>query len=560
MGLYHSRPIRLLFHLGLLTLLLAACAAPQVTQAVIAIRIIADGQTVSVTLPAGSTVQQALEAAHLSLNSLDRTDPPVYTVLGAGDDINLIRVTEEFEIEEEVIPFEQQTLRNESLPQDREILIQAGKNGLREITYRRVYENGIEVSSQPIPIKSVIVEQPVPAIVMIGIQSPFSPVAIPGRILYIRDGNLWILEGNTGNRRAVITTGDLDGRVFSLSFDGNWLLFTRRSENTSENQTINSLWAANLSSTTSADSTANPTGVELIDIKVDNVIHFGDWLPGSNVRFYFSTVEPRSAAPGWQANNDLNYLTFSDTGWTTQWSILIEPNAGGIYGWWGTSLLWGPDGVRLAFARPDSVGVINAKDGGASTTLEIIPLRTRGDWAWVPGVTWSPDSKFLYTVEHIAPPGSNAPEESALFDLAAIPLEGGSVVRLVSQVGMFAYPLSSPLQKGAAGALDYQVAYLQALFPTQSETSRYQLVVMDRDGSDQKILFPAQDASGLEPQRFWGAWSPDVLPESSHFALAVLHQGNLWIIDATNGDAQQITGDGLTNRILWVENPTPQGE
>ena len=44
----------------------------------------ADGQTVNLQLPAGSTVQQALDKARLTLNALDRTEPPVYTVLGDG--------------------------------------------------------------------------------------------------------------------------------------------------------------------------------------------------------------------------------------------------------------------------------------------------------------------------------------------------------------------------------------------------------------------------------------------------------------------------------------------
>jgi hypothetical protein len=557
--LYHFTSIYLWLSLTLVGILVA-CTAPQVTQAVISVKIIADGQTVSLSLPAGSTVQQALDIARLSLNTLDRTEPAVYTVLGGGDTIRLIRVSEEFEVEQEIIPFERQTLRNESLSQDKEILIQAGKNGLREITYHRVYENGVEVSSQPIPVKSVIVNEPLPEIVMIGIQAPLSPVAISGRIYYIRDGNLWALEGDTGNRRAIITTGDLDGRIFSLSQDGSWLLFTRRSTISQNTSQINSLWAVNLTTNPTVTTQENLQGIELIDLKVSNVIHFADWLPGSNVRFYFSTVEPRSAAPGWQANNDLNFLTFSNTGWTTRWAILIEPNAGGIYGWWGTSFLWNQDGSQIAYARPDSVGVINPKDGKGSNLLDIIPLRTRGDWAWVPGIAWSPDGKFIFTVDHVSPAGSNSPEESQLFDLTVIPLQAGPVIHLVPQVGMFAYPLISPQQKGTSDSADYQVAFLQAIFPNQSETSRYRLALIDRDGSNLRTLFPDQEATGLDPQRYWGAWSPDILPESGHYALAVLYQGNLWLVDTLSGEAQQITSDGLTNRILWTTIPKSSGE
>ena len=117
---------------------------------------------------------------------------------------------------------------------------------------------------------------------------------------------------------------------------------------------------------------------------------------------------------------------------------------------------------------------------------------------------------------------------------------------------MFAYPLASPLQPKASGEGAYQVAYLQAIFPNQSESSRYRLVVMDRDGSNRKVLFPTDDRSGgLSPQNDWGVWSPAPMPESGNYAIALIYQGNLWIVDTVTGKAQQITGDGLTTRVIW---------
>ena len=198
MRLYHLLP--------LITLLLASCVSPHATQALIQVNLTADGQTVTLQLSAGSTVQEALDQAGVSLNALDRTEPPEYTVLRQGGNVRVVRVTEEFEVEQVVTPYEQQILRNESLPVDKEVLIQKGKNGLQEITYRRVYEDGVETSSGPVVVKSVLVEEPIPEIRMIGVQAPFSPVAIPGKLIYLRDSNVWSIEGNTGNRQAVLTT------------------------------------------------------------------------------------------------------------------------------------------------------------------------------------------------------------------------------------------------------------------------------------------------------------------------------------------------------------------
>ena len=540
MRLYHSRIIGILLLSIVWVLGVAACSSPPATQAHIDVKITADGHDVSVQLPPGSTVQQALDVAGLSLGTMDRTEPPLYSILTSGSEVHIIRVTEDFEVVQEVIPFEQQTLKNESLPQDQEIYLQKGKNGLQEITYRRVYEDGVEVSGDTI-VKKVTLEQPVPEIIMIGIQAPFVPVAVPGKLIYLRDGNAWMIEESTGNRQAVVTTGDLDGRILSLSSDGSWLLFSRKSN---EEGQINGLWVKDISSEDS----------KLIDLTVPNVIHFADWIPGSDSKIVFSTVEPRTTAPGWQANNDLYALSFSKSGWVTKWKDkpVLEPNSGGIYGWWGTSFAWAPDGEQLAYARPDGIGLLNFLDGTLAPVLDMIPYQTRGDWAWVPGLAWGPDGKNLYTVDHVPPAGTVSPEESQVFDLTAISMESGAQLHIVSQAGMFAYPVISPPQPKASGENAYQVAYLQAIFPNQSESSRYRLMVMDRDGSNRQVLFPTDDRSGgLSPQNDWGAWSPDPMPESGNYAIAFIYQGNLWIVDAVSGKAQQITGDGLTTRVIW---------
>lgn len=522
---------------------LAACAAPTSTPETIPVTILADGQTLTVEVPAGSSVQRALQEANITLNTLDRVEPPAYTLLNAGDTVRVVRVTETFEVKQVVLPYERRLLRNESLPAEQEILIQSGKNGLQEITYRRLFEDGVEVSSQPMAVNVVILEEPRPEIRMIGVQSPFKAVEIVGELYYLRDGNLWRIEESTINRRAVVTTGDMDGRILSISDDGQWVLFTRRPRDA---ENINELWAAYIGENTSADQ-KSPL---LVDLGVANVIHFADWAARSNNKIYFSTVEPRPTAPGWQANNDLHSLTFSPNGWTTRWTTILEANAGGIYGWWGTQYLWDSERQQMAYSRPDSIGLVDYKNGVITKTLDIIPYQTFGDWAWVPGLTWGPDGKALYLVEHATLGASASPESSPDFSLAALLIGSSQALRLVDQSGMFAYPLASPMQE-RGGSADYQIAFLQAQYPEQSQTSRYRVVVMDRDGSNRRVLFPNPDSPGLEPQQHWGAWSPGPLPGSQDYALAILYQGNLWLVNVSNGEAHQVTGDGLTTRVLW---------
>ncbi len=120
----------------------------------------------------GSTVQDALAAAGLTVGQLDRVEPSLDTVLKDGDKISLIRVTEAFKVEQSVIPFEHQVLRNETMPEGESRLVQPGVNGTQETTYRHLYEDGKEVSTSP--VKTVVIKEAVPEIMMIGTQSPFS--------------------------------------------------------------------------------------------------------------------------------------------------------------------------------------------------------------------------------------------------------------------------------------------------------------------------------------------------------------------------------------------------
>jgi hypothetical protein len=537
MRLYHSRPLILV--MSLLVAIITGCTAPSVTQAVMNIQLNADGQTIPLTLAPGSTVQQAISAAGLQLGSLDRVEPALYSLLEDNAVVQVVRVSEEFEVEDEEIPFEQLRQPTELLPEGQLQMdpVQKGEPGLKQTTYRILYEDGKEVSRSL--FNSEIIKQPVPQIVLVGVLPLTSHFQIPGKLAYLFNGDAWVMEDKTSNRRPVITSGDLDGRVFVLSPDASYLLFTRRS---SDPEQINELWVADLSQ--------DP--VKEINLQVKNIVQFADWVPGSNSKVVFSTVEPRSTPPGWQANNDLYALSFSPSGWVSKWQEkpVVEANSGGIYGWWGTSFSWSPGGDQLAYARPDSVGHVDFATGVMTSTLDILPFQTGGDWAWVPGLNWGPDGSVIYTVNHTPEEGDASPEQSPNFDLVALPQGTGYPITLVRQTGMFGYPVASPILATPGGEDDdYQVAYLQAIFPTQSDSSRYRLVTMDGDGSNQRVLFPAEDKPGLEPQQV--AWSPAALPDQDAYAIASIYEGNLWLVDASTGDATQVTGDGLISRVSW---------
>lgn len=517
---------------GLLAILaafvtLTACRSPQVTSEEINVDVNADGGTQEITLPAGSTVTQAFQAANLTIGNLDKAEPPLYTVLNNGDSVTLVRVEEKFETEENIVPFERQVVRNESLPDGETRLVQAGVNGLQELTYRIVIEDGEEISRST--VKSVTLQEGTPEIVMVGTQSSFAPLPIPGTIAYLAGGNAWIIDTSTANRTPLVTTGDLDGRIFFLSPDGRYLVFTRKSTKPAD-QEINTIWAV------------RTNGGKPFSTGIANVVHYAEWIPGTNSIAY-STVEPRATAPGWQANNDLHRYSIT----TGAKAKILDASSGGVYGWWGVTFAFSPDG-RLAYARPDGIGTVDIDGKYIKPLIDIVPFNTHSDWAWLPSLAWGADSKTLYYTSHAPPPSLVSEEDSPLFDLRAVSFENDANVDIIQQSGMFAYPSTSFLQPSSSER-QYQVAYLQAIFPEQSETSRYRVVVMDRDGSNRRSVFPANDAPGLNPQV--PAWAPDSIEGQAGDFIAVVYQGNLWLIDSGNSQAYQVTGDGLVTKIDW---------
>jgi hypothetical protein len=512
---------------------LSGCVGPQATASAVGIVVAVDGQEIRATVPSGSTVAQALEAAGIQLGELDQLQPPAYTVVTDGTLIEVTRLEETFEVQQVTLAFPQQTIRNEALPEGETRLLQAGENGLQEITYRIVSEEGVEISRTP--VKSAVVLEPKPEILMIGALTAFLPVPIEGTLAYVSAGNVWTASGDSGRRTPITVSGDADGRILELSPDAEWLLITRRDPEAEDE--INSLWAVS----------AIASSPQPYSLRAVNVVHFADWSPNaSSLTVAYSTVEPRPAAPGWQANNDLNLVAIRADGdrlFIGARRTLLPANSAGPYSWWGSSFAWAPDAARLAYARPDGIGVIELDDPSPTTALEMVPYQTLGDWAWVPGVSWGWDDRTLFTVRHAAPIGLETDTASQAFDLVAIQPTTGRALPLHDRSGMFAEPVASPPRLLPSGEVDYQIAFLQALSPLESEGSRYRLVVVDRDGSNLRTLFPGDGEPGLEPHRV--AWSPD------GERLAVLYQGDLWIVDVTSGQAHRLTSDGQVTAFDW---------
>ncbi len=469
----------------------------------------------------GATVRDALTAAGVTLGPLDRVRPDLYVETTPGLVIVVTRVEERFETERVTVPFERKTVINEALPAGETRLVQLGADGVDEVTYRVVLENGVQVERAK--VSHTQIKSPMDEIVAVGAQDSLQAVPIEGTVAYLAAGNAWVMRDSSAARRPLTTEGDLDGRVFDLSPGGRRLLYTRRLEGDIESP-FNQLWLVN----------TTIVGETPISLPVHGVL-YAQWSPdGSQIAY--STAERTTSPPGWRANNDL-WIGFPDTASVTWATQVISPNTSGTYSWWGTTFSWAPDGRVFAYARPDQIGVIDVVSHTTVVLADFPAYNTYGEWVWTPGLSWSPDARFVAGTVHGAPLEGEDAQDSPVFDLWMFARDGSMKVRVADRVGMWGWP-----KWGDAGLL-----YGQALEALHSVDSRYALILRDHDGSNPDRLFPAAGEPGvLAPPEV--AWSP------SGEAFILVFNGNLYLGDVRGGAPRQLTSNGQNMRPRWAAN------
>jgi Tol biopolymer transport system component len=514
--------LALILAVGLLVLL--ACGPPQPMPVTI---VVDGGQRVGQTT--GATVRDVLQENGIILGELDRVEPDLWVETTPDMTVTVVRVEEKQEAVREVVPFRHKTIKSEAMAEGETRLIQPGANGEVEIIYRLILEDGVEVARNE--LSRLTINPAVDEIVVVGTHGALVSVPITGTITYISAGNAWLMREASGGRRPLTSEGDLDSRVFALSPDGRHLLFTR-SGGTDPTAPLNTLWVI---TTTVLGETAQPLDLE--------GLNYGQWSSDGR-RFAYSTAERTGGSPGWKANNDLWIASFAETG-TIPISVtqVLSTSAESVYSWWGTRYAWSPDGHYFAYAEADEVGIIDAVSGERTPLIHFPVYHTYGEWIWTPGLSWSPDSRFIACVVHgPSETGEESPEDSPIFDVWVVSTDGQVKVKLVSQAGMWAAPHWSPVQV----VLDRQesaIAYGRAQDPYNSQLGLYDLYVMDRDGSNKLELFPSGDELGLEAPQM--AWSP------SGDQLVIAHNGNLFRLDLADGQLRQLTADGESGHPRW---------
>lgn len=503
------------------------------------VSLIADGRERTFQLTDSMTVEEFLrqEDVAVEVGEEDRLTPPRFTQLSDGMRITIVRVKTEEECEEETIPFEQERVLNEGLKPGEEKLVQVGENGIQRVCYRITYNDGVAGERSRVG-QPTILKAPVNEIVVVGLETNPEPVPVNGTLVYINNNNAWVIQGSSTNKRPLTTASNLDGLVLSLSPDSRYLIYT--ADPIDEEAFINELWLIETSA------------IEPVKLVPTDVL-YAEWLPGQPDTISYSTGEVQPIFPFWDALNNVLLMRIDPaTGQSLNIHELVPESLGGLSGWWGTVYRWSPDGKTLAYVRADSAGIIG-EDGTIIPLVEYAPFKLIENRSWRATLSWSWDGQLIATTAHGLPLGSEPPESSPVFDAVVTDKAGTFEAKVVSSAGMWTAPQFSPKRLRPDSQYEYgYIAYLRARDPHNSVNGEYDLVVADRDGSNARVIFPPEgqpggivsQLSGLTARDF--TWSPDGRQ------IAVIFQGNVWIVDVESGVAHQLTFDGQSKYPVWA--------
>ncbi|NDJ61621.1 MAG: hypothetical protein GYB67_10885, partial [Chloroflexi bacterium] len=130
--------------------------------------------------------------------------------------------------------------------------------------------------------------------------------------------------------------------------------------------------------------------------------------------------------------------------------------------------------------------------------------------------------------------------------VAVTDVAGTFDAEVVQNAGIWSMPRYSPLIPGGAASNGY-LAYLHAreLADSRRASAAYDLVVADRDGSNARVIFPEPGQPALTPEAAF-TWGPDGRQ------IALIYEGNLWVVDVESEVAHQLTLDGSAAAPVWT--------
>ncbi|MFF7446250.1 MULTISPECIES: ubiquitin-like domain-containing protein [unclassified Streptomyces] len=130
-----------------------------------AVTVMADGRSRTVRTNA-ATVREVVEEAGITLRGQDTTSVPPDSFPRDGQTVTVLRITGSKEVREEAIPFRVERTEDPTLFQGTEVVEQAGRAGLRRVTYALRTVNGVR--QKPRRVRTEVVREPRAQVVKVG--------------------------------------------------------------------------------------------------------------------------------------------------------------------------------------------------------------------------------------------------------------------------------------------------------------------------------------------------------------------------------------------------------
>lgn len=150
------------------------------------VKVIADGKETDVVVLAGDAAS-AVKAAGVTLGEEDFLNVAEDTAVTEGMEISVSRVTYETKTTEEVIDYKTIQKEDNTLYKGRTKVETEGREGLREITTQYKYIDG-ELAETKV-VSNTVKEEPVDKVVRVGTKSAVSHASVSGGTVYDQNGN-----------------------------------------------------------------------------------------------------------------------------------------------------------------------------------------------------------------------------------------------------------------------------------------------------------------------------------------------------------------------------------
>ena len=121
-------------------------------------------------------------------------------------------------------------------------VITAGVPGAERLTYRVAWDGPTQLAREL--TQRQVLRTPVDEWRLVGTLGTLPNVAVSGTLVYLANGDAWLMRTDSAHKRRLTESGLLDGRAFALAPDSRTLLYTQAEP--AEHAALNSLWSLDL--------------------------------------------------------------------------------------------------------------------------------------------------------------------------------------------------------------------------------------------------------------------------------------------------------------------------